>query len=55
MASMALSMRFVHTWFSSPGIASMRGGRAVVAHDRDVLSELVREHHEVLSMPRRRW
>ena len=25
IASMALSMRFVHTWFRSPGSLSMRG------------------------------
>ena len=47
MASIALSMRFVHTWLSSPGCASIRRSvGVVVTHDGDAAAQLVPEHHE---------
>ena len=47
IASIALSMRFVQTWLSSPGHRlDRRHVVAVVAHDRDAVGELVAEHHQ---------
>ncbi len=47
MASTALSMRFVQTWLSSPGLADDGGyGVVVVAHDGDAVAQLVAEHDQ---------
>ena len=47
IASTALSTRLVHTWFSSPGYASMRGSSASYSRTTvDAVAELVAEHHE---------
>ena len=51
IASTALSTRLVHTWFSSPGMASMTGRSAAYSRTTATSSSLCASITSVLSSP----